>query len=168
MYIASHPSTGDNELTDDDLDNICAFSLCMSGSGIPRSTYNNLHQFFRRKLKLDTEYLMCWHMEFLSGIKPEFYDMCENSCLLYVDTYEDEIYCQGWYEGLSMIDQLKYRSRHTHMPGEYHNVFDGSHYRGLLDTHVEVRGETLGHKYFSDPRDIALGGSTDGFQVIAK
>jgi hypothetical protein len=67
-----------------------------------------------------------------------------------------------------MIDHLKYRSRHTHMPGEYHDVFDGSHYRGLLDTHVEVQGETLGHKYFSDPRDIALGGSTDGFQVISK
>jgi hypothetical protein len=69
---------------------------------------------------------------------------------------------------LLMIDQLKYRSRHTHMPGEYHDVFDGSHYCGLLDMHIEVQGETLGHKYFSNPCDIALKGLTDGFQVIAK
>jgi hypothetical protein len=67
-----------------------------------------------------------------------------------------------------MIDQLKYQSRHTHMQGDNHDVFDESHYHGLLDMHIEVQGETLGHKYFTDSRDISLGGSTNGFQVISK
>lgn len=152
---------------------------------------NNMCRLFRRKLNLDTEYLMYRRIEFLSGIKPEFYDMCDQSCLLYVDSFHADRYCsicgnpryhandkpiarlpylpiiprlQGWYEGRSMIERLKYRSQYVHTPGEYNDVFDGSRYRSLLDWHVEVQDETLGHKYFSAPHDIALGGSTDGFR----
>jgi hypothetical protein len=184
-------TTGENQLTDNDLDNICAFALHMEGSGFPCSTYDNLRWFFRCKLNLDTEYLMYRHIEFLSGIKPTFYDMYNKSCLLFVDSFKDLMHCsfcglphyhannkpiahflylpiphmQGWYECLSMIDCLKYHSQHTHEPGEYHDVFDGSHYCTLQDRHVEVLGQMLAHKYFSDARDITLGASTDGFQV---
>jgi hypothetical protein len=47
---------GEHELTDDDMDHISAFALRMEGSGLPRSTYNNLRRFFRHKLNMDTEY----------------------------------------------------------------------------------------------------------------
>ena len=42
------------------------------------------------------------------------------------------------------------------------DVFDGSHYRGLLEKEVTINGHSLGHNYFSDDRDIALGLATDG------
>jgi hypothetical protein len=72
--------------------------------------------------------------------------------------------CSGWYEGCSMINQLKYRSQHTHMPGKYNDVFDGSHYCGLLDMQVKVQGETLGDNYFSYLHDIAFGDHPMGFR----
>ena len=38
--------------------------------------------------------------------------------------------------------------------------------KNILNKYVVVKGIPLDHKYFSDCRDIAFGGSTDGFQVI--
>ena len=46
--------------------------------------------------------------------------------------------------------------------GHMTDVFDGTHYLGLLKKEVTVNGHGLGHTYFSDPRDIALGLATDG------
>ena len=46
--------------------------------------------------------------------------------------------------------------------GHKTNIFDGTHYRGLLKREVMVNGHQLGHKYFEDPRDLALGFRTDG------
>ena len=53
------------------------------------------------------------------------------------------------------------------------DVFDGENYRRLQDSPITVHGEELrgdsdkplGTKYFEDPRDVALGLSTDGFTV---
>ena len=42
------------------------------------------------------------------------------------------------------------------------DIFDGVHYRGLLKKEVTIDSHCLGHKYFEDPRDIALGFGTDG------
>jgi hypothetical protein len=72
---------------------------------------------------------------------------------------------QAWFESPTMIARLKYRSQHVYAPDGYSDVFDGSHYRSLQECNVHVNGEKLNHKYFSDPRDLAFGGSTDGFQV---
>ena len=46
--------------------------------------------------------------------------------------------------------------------GRMTDVFDGSHYLGLLEKEVTINGHGLGHNYFSDPRDVALGLATDG------
>ncbi|KAF9650275.1 hypothetical protein BDM02DRAFT_3080051, partial [Thelephora ganbajun] len=46
--------------------------------------------------------------------------------------------------------------------GRMTDVFDGSHYLGLLRREVTISGHRLGHTYFSDHRDIALGLATDG------
>lgn len=187
-----HDLTGNSELTDGDMDNISAFALRMEGAGLPRTSYLNLRRFFRHKLALDTEYLMHRRIEILSGVKPTFFHMCINNCLLYVGQFSEHSECpicgapryhtngkpaaqfsylpliprlQAWYECIPMIQRLKYRSEYSRTPGEMSDIFDGSHYRSLLDRLVVVNGEQQSHKYFSDPRDIALGGSTDGFQV---
>jgi hypothetical protein len=53
---------------------------------------------------------------------------------------------------------------HMHTPGQISNVFDSHIYRRLLGKRVAINDATTAqHEYFSDPRDIALGLSTDGF-----
>jgi hypothetical protein len=44
-------STGGEELTDEDLDNISMFALCREGSGLSRATFNRLQHSF------DTNYI---------------------------------------------------------------------------------------------------------------
>ena len=46
------------------------------------------------------------------------------------------------------------------------DIFDGNHYCQLLQQHISVNGKLLSKTYFSDPRDVALGLSTDGFAVF--
>ena len=48
------------------------------------------------------------------------------------------------------------------------DIFDGIQYKKLCEAHVTVDAKVLPHKYFSDPHDIALGLSTDGFAPFNK
>jgi hypothetical protein len=128
---------------------------------------------------------------FLAGIKPEFYDCCPNSCCCYVGPHQDLQACPYCNESRfradgkprkrftyipliprlvafagneSMATKMKYRAHtHKHTVEKTTDIFDGSNYRSLFMKKVELDGKTLGHKYFEDPRDIALGLSTDGF-----
>ena len=60
--------------------------------------------------------------------------------------------------------EMRYRAfEHTHTPGKITDVFDSHIYRRLLGKKVMINGSLASHKYFSDPRDVALGLSTDGF-----
>ena len=59
--------------------------------------------------------------------------------------------------------EMQYRAFvHEHTLGKISDVFDSHIYRQLLGK-VVINGASAQHKYFSDPRDIALGLSTDGF-----
>ena len=63
--------------------------------------------------------------------------------------------------------RMRYRSEghpkaRADKSGHMSDVFDGTHYRDLLEKEVTIDGHGLGHTYFSDPRDIALGLGTDG------
>ena len=57
--------------------------------------------------------------------------------------------------------------RHTYCetrnPEKVTDIFDGALYQDLCEREVTVNGKALPHRYFSDPRDIALGLSLDGF-----
>jgi hypothetical protein len=140
MHIPCHTDIEPEgtELTDEDMDNISAFALHLEGSGIPRSTYQHLQNFFQCKLNIDTEYLMYCRMEMLSGVKPTFHDMCSNSCCLFVGPFAAASHCpfcqitcyhpngrpiarfsyipmiprfQAWYQSMPMIDHLAKRHR---------------------------------------------------------
>lgn len=60
---------------------------------------------------------------------------------------------------------MQYRAEHnSHQhPDIKTDIFDGSHYKTLREEDVVIDGVKLGHHFFSDDRDIALGLSTDGF-----
>lgn len=129
-------------------------------------------------------------ISFLSGLNPILYDCCPNSCCCFVGPHasaEKCPYCDtprrgsdgrtrksfvyipliprltALFKNPDLSTKMKYRSEHVHTPEMISDIFDGSIYRNLLDKRVVVDGQQLSHTYFSDPRDIALGLSTDGF-----
>ncbi|KAF7333167.1 hypothetical protein MVEN_02382500 [Mycena venus] len=126
----------------------------------------------------------------LAGFKPEIYDCCVNSCLCYAGPNKDLTSCSYCKEprlrpngkprkkftyipiiprliafaaNPDMAEKQQYRANHEHKPGKTTDVFDGTHYRSLQTKEVQINGKKYGHKYFSDRRDVALGGSWDGF-----
>lgn len=127
---------------------------------------------------------------FLSGFKPVLYDCCLNSCCCYVGPHasldkcpycgESRYHSNGLprkkyvylpliprlvalFRNIDLSTKMKYRSEYRHNPQCCSDILDGSVYRDLLDKYVVVDGKRQPYKYFSDPRDIALGLSTDGF-----
>ena len=131
---------------------------------------------------------------FLAGFRPIQYDQCPNACCCFVGPHANLSRCPFCTEpryrsdgkprqkytympiiprlinlvgNRDMAKQMEYRARvHTHTPGIIKDVFDGTLYRGLQGRQVRVNGRTFAHKYFEDPRDIALGISTDGFSTF--
>ena len=63
----------------------------------------------------------------------------------------------------SYAQKMQYRSNHQHDPTKLTDIFDGAQYQLLLKKFITIGDEELPTYIFSDPRDIALGLSTDGF-----
>jgi hypothetical protein len=119
------------------------------------------------------------------------YHCCPSSCICYTGPYETLKKCpkcntdcykadgttpQAVFEYLPIIPRLRamlastsyatkmqYRSKHEADPTKSTDIFDGTHYRSLRETLITIDAEELPTWFFSDPRDIALGLSTDGF-----
>lgn len=131
------------------------------------------------------------HIQLLSGFQPVRYDCCPNSCICYTGPYEDLTKCpkcrtnrfrsdgraEKYFEYLpvipriramaansSLAQQMRYRAHeYKYDSAKVTDIFDGAHYRSLLETFVTVGDDQLPFWFFADPRDIALGLSTDGF-----
>ena len=59
--------------------------------------------------------------------------------------------------------EYRHRCHETRDAESVTDVFDGALYQELCGQQVTANGKTFPHRYFSDPRDIALGLSLDGF-----
>ena len=59
--------------------------------------------------------------------------------------------------------KMQYRSNRQHNPTKLTDILDGALYQLLLKSFVTIGDEELPFYLFSDPRDIVLGLSTDGF-----
>ena len=76
-------------------------------------------------------------------------------------------------ESHALAEVMQYRAQYKHQAGEFGDVFDGEDYQRLQDSPIALHGEPLKNdsgepldiKYFEDPRDVAIGLSTDGFTV---
>ncbi|EKM74305.1 hypothetical protein AGABI1DRAFT_48245, partial [Agaricus bisporus var. burnettii JB137-S8] len=129
----------------------------------------------------------------LSGFQAKYYSCCINSCVCYVGLYKDLTECPYCHEAardakgkprqvfayLPLVprlqamtssphhaEKMRYRGDFQHEPGKVRDVFDGSHYRSLLNKTVSTKNSEDPQPpfcHFSDKRDIALGLSTDGF-----
>ncbi|KDQ54190.1 hypothetical protein JAAARDRAFT_102779, partial [Jaapia argillacea MUCL 33604] len=131
------------------------------------------------------------HIVFLSGVEAVEYDCCTNSCCCFVGPHADLDecpYCKvSWYnrDGFAkktftylplipqlvtlyhnrdMVERMGYQAgEHVHEPGAIRDILDCPVYRSLLGSKISINGREMNSTYFSDPRDIALGLSTDGF-----
>ena len=63
----------------------------------------------------------------------------------------------------SCATKMQYRSKHESDPTKITDIFDGTHYHSLQETFIMIGDEELPMCFFSDPHDIALGLSTNGF-----
>ena len=71
---------------------------------------------------------------------------------------------------VSMAQTMQYQANHTHTPGTFTDIFDGKDYQTLRGALITVNNVPLnsGETYFADPRDVALGLSTDGFGIFSR
>lgn len=132
----------------------------------------------------------------ISGFEPKRFDCCINSCCAFTGHHKERtacIYCrearfdeqgrprktfiylpvtprlQGRYANPTMAKLMRHRAEgHIHSPDKITDVMDSDVYQNLLGRHVKVDGKTLPHTYFSDPRHVAMGLSTDGFCPFRK
>jgi hypothetical protein len=184
MPCAAHTLTEDNKRT------VRAFLYKMKHN-MTNQAFRDLPGAFR-----DIRGLRSWKktqadIGKISGLKPELYDCCPNSCLCYVGKYADLQECPHCKETrldrhgrprrrfsyIPLIPRLKafladqeqaakmaYRAEYMHLPDVIKDVFDGVLYRNLLGKLVTpVGGPTQRHAYFGGATDVALGLSTDGY-----
>ncbi|KAM5545162.1 hypothetical protein V8D89_001273, partial [Ganoderma adspersum] len=127
---------------------------------------------------------------FLAGISPEKYNCCVNSCITYTGPHAELDACpyckEPCYDSynaprrqftyLPFIDRLTamhanearaeemdYRMNFDADEDVIQDIFDSEIYCNLCSQDVAIDGHGVGHKFFSDDHDIALGLSTDGF-----
>ncbi|KAJ7168418.1 hypothetical protein C8R43DRAFT_822843, partial [Mycena crocata] len=177
-------------LSPEDLNDIRAFNF-KADTQITDTAYDKLSLAFPQLADLSSLSRLQNRMAFLSGVKAVKYDCCIKSCMCYTGRYSTLQRCLFCHEArldsekkprrqfhyIPIIPRLvalytnrehseilqTYRAEFISEPDTVKDVFDGSHYRGLLKKFVTLHGNKLGHKFFSDIRDIALGLSFDGF-----
>jgi hypothetical protein len=76
----------------------------------------------------------------------------------------------GFFKNADLVEKMQYcgsgadnPNSHHYVPGTIKDIFDGTHYCTLQTTHVTVDDKKRPYKFFSNPQDVALGLSTDGF-----
>ncbi|RXW12694.1 hypothetical protein EST38_g13161 [Candolleomyces aberdarensis] len=178
------------ELTEDEIAYLRHFALKIE-SHMTDDTFEML-EFAFPESPFESYKLTKARADFLSQFKPIPYDCCISSCCCFVGPHADLDRCpycneprynskrqprkrftyvpliprlKALYESPSpdIANNMRYRAEFKHEDGIIQDIMDSSHYRKLQETHVSIDGHQFPHKYFDDPRDIALGFSTDGF-----
>ncbi|KAJ3475772.1 hypothetical protein NLI96_g11613 [Meripilus lineatus] len=127
----------------------------------------------------------------LSGLEPTPHDCCVNTCCCFTGKNADCSTCpycheprfdaqgkprnrfiyipviprlQSCYSNPTLAKLMRHRAEdHIHTPDKVTDVMDSNVYRNLLGKHIIVDGKPLPYTYFSDPRHMAMGLSSDGF-----
>jgi hypothetical protein len=176
-------------LDESDLTLLHAYTLKVE-DGVRNATFNKFHFAFPQA-PLDSLKSTERRVQFISGFQPVRYHCCPSSCVCYTSPYKTLWQClkckadcykadwttpQAYFNYLPIIPRLwamvanftyakkmQYRSNHVHDPTKVTDIFDSAHYTLLLGKFVTIGNEELCTWFFSDPQDIALGLSTDGF-----
>jgi len=180
----------DGKLLDkSDLSLLHAYTLKVE-DGLTDKTFSKLHFVFPQA-SIDTLKNTEKRIQSLSGFQPVHYDCCPSSCICYTGPYETLLKCLkcktnqykadgttpwAYFLYLPIIlriramvanspraRKMQYRANHQHNPTKVTDIFNSTHYSLLQESFVTVGGNELPNWFFSDPRDITLGLSTDGF-----
>jgi Transposase family tnp2 len=185
---------GSNVLSDEDHDNIRAFKLRMV-SNMPRMAFEQMRFTFKHKLNIHSLYVITHRMAILSGIEPQWFDCCVNSCIAYTGSYQDldecpdcsetrrniyneprRLFCyipfiprlQDYFANEKSLTELQYRHNYTPSNNSISDVFDSQHYRNLCKTRVTVDGRKLPHQYFEGKHDIAFSTCLDSYLLYKR
>ncbi|TEB23159.1 hypothetical protein FA13DRAFT_1585728, partial [Coprinellus micaceus] len=180
-------------LTKQDRNNIRGFKIL--STGISRKSFKQMRHSLRDTMPVDSKDIILRRVAVLSGVKPVYIDCCIRSCIAYTGRYKENSAChhckelrwhpatgkprrtfcyislisqlQGLFKNAKISRQLGYRSNFkSTYPNKIKDVFDGKLYQRLLRKDVVVDGKPLKHKFFSEPRDIALSICDDGFLLF--
>src|SRR6266545_4679616 len=146
------------------------------------AAYNDIIKLFANKnLSL---YKVKKILEEFTGLVSTFYDMCENSCICYTDTYENYQSCplcessrydsnnkskkvmpylsikerlKIQYNNEARVKELLYRSEciNNNENNDFKDIFDDNIYKELLERNL-----------FNDKRNVAFTVSYDGYQIF--
>jgi len=151
---------------------------------------------FRHWIQISSLYVISHKLAILSGITLQWYDCCLNSCIAYIDDYEDleqcpkcsqprwiagshcpwQMFCyvlliprlQNFFTNEKSHWEILYRHNYKPMGNSISNVFDGQHYKNLCNTWVTVDGNQPEHKFFSEKRDIAFSTCFDSYLLYKR
>ena len=181
-------------ISPDDVDNIRAFNLKLT-SKMSQKSFELLRQAFAHKMEMDSEFQIISCMSSLAGIRIKYYDCWINSCIVFLLDYVDNIIClyckeerfdsmgkphqqftyiplipcpQGYFQNRKLVELMSYHSEYTQSEDSISDIFDSDAYRTLCMSDVEVDGPRVGHKFFSDPCDIALSVCNDAFLLFKR
>ncbi|CAE6417428.1 unnamed protein product, partial [Rhizoctonia solani] len=159
-----------------------------------RQTYNDLRHGACAELKIPSEFVAWRRLRILSDLESRSYDCCVNSCVCFLGRYRNLTSCpyckearlnsagsprrrfrysplipqlRALFQDPEMAEKLGYRVlcdtvRENRV---IQDVFDAEHYLKLRETLLDPEGD---YHFFDDPRDIALGVSTDGFTLFKR
>ncbi|CAE6488550.1 unnamed protein product [Rhizoctonia solani] len=159
-----------------------------------RQTYDDLRLGACAGLKIPSEFVAWRRLRILSDLETRAYDCCVNSCICFLGKYRNLTSCpyckearfnsansprrlfrysplipqlRALFQDPEMVEKLGYRVLCDALReyGVIQDVFDSEHYLRLRETLLDPEGN---YHFFDDPRDIALGVSTDGFTLFKR
>ncbi|KDQ10506.1 hypothetical protein BOTBODRAFT_115737, partial [Botryobasidium botryosum FD-172 SS1] len=160
---------------------------------LPANSFHKLKYAFPALSTLPSLAAIQTQMTRLSGLVPMHYDCCINSCCCFTGPFAKLTQCpfedcgeprfqsdgktpRKQFSYLPLTPRLvqlfaseecanavDYRSNFAYDPRKITDVFSSARYQRLLGEPVTIAGQPLGHRFFSDRRDIALGLAIDGF-----
>ncbi|CUA77659.1 hypothetical protein RSOLAG22IIIB_12749 [Rhizoctonia solani] len=159
-----------------------------------RQTYDDLRLGACAPLNIPSEFIAWRRLRILSDLETRAYDCCVNSCVCFAGKYRNLTSCpycreerynsagsprrcfrysplipqlRALFQDPEMVKKLRYRVLCDTLreAGLIQDVFDSEHYLKLRETLLDPEGD---YHFFDDPRDFALGVSTDGFTLFKR
>ena len=176
------------ELSEEDLDILCSFSLKIEESLSEETWAKIMYTYHRHNIPLLK--VTKAHVEFLAAYHLVAYDCCVNSCICYIGPHKVKTHCpycqeahkdghghprktftyspiiphlKAFFKNLDMIKLMQYHGEFMSDGAVIKDLFDSENYQRLKKEHVTIGGIPQPHKFFSDQWDITLGLSLDGF-----
>ena len=182
---------GSNLLTAAEKDTIKAMALKI-GNQLTRKAYQGIQKLTHGHMEIASEYVSGRILECTSGIRPQIYDCCANSCVCFIGEFESLTMCplceepryderkkgrnrfryipiiprlQAMSRNPRTIELLLYRFQRNVDPNRIDDVWDGAILQGLINQNVTIDGQAQEYTYGELKTDIFVALTCDGISV---